>query len=296
VTSRDRTLIALGLGIALVVAAWFVVIQPKRNEASKLGSTMKSAQSQLDAARAQVAAGEAARSTYARNYAQLTRLGEAVPADDNVPSLIYQVQSAASAAKVDFRTLALNSGGTGSSAQPVSTPGGAAARANSAGATSSNGSTSGSAGSGGTHGSSSSSAAASAPSAPATQSATAALPPGATVGPAGFPVEPFTFTFRGNFFHLSDFLGRLERFVRATNKNVRVSGRLMTLNAISLGPGSSGFPQITASISATTYLVPSSQGLTGGGTASGPAGGGSTQVSTSSSGGSTTPAVATPPR
>jgi hypothetical protein len=294
VTSRDRTLIAVFLGIAMIVGAWFVVIQPKRNEASKLGSAIKSAQSKLDAARAQAAAGEAARSTYARNYAQLTRLGEAVPADDNVPSLIYQVQSAATAAKVDFRTLALNSGGSGSSAQPVSTPGGAAARANSAGSTSSNGSSSG-AGSGGTNGSSSSSAAASAPSAPATQSATAALPPGATVGPAGFPVEPFTFTFRGNFFHLSDFLGRLEHFVRATNQHVLVSGRLMTLNAISLAPGATGFPQITASISATTYLVPSSQGLTGGGAPS-RSGGASTQASASSSGGSTTPAVATPPR
>ena len=289
-TSRDRTLIAAFLAIAAIVAAWFMLIQPKRDEASKLGSAVSSAQNQLNGARAQVAAGEAARSAYAGNYAELTRLGEAVPADDDVPSLIFQVQSAATAAKVDFRTLALSSGGTpGSSPQPVSTPGGAASRANSAGSSSG-------AGSGGTKGSSSSSAAASAPSAPATQSATAALPPGATVGAAGFPVEPFTFTFRGNFFHLSDFLGRLERFVSATNRNVSVSGRLMTLNAISLGPGPTGFPQITASISATTYLVPSSQGITGGGTASGPAGGGSTQVSAPTSGGSTTPAVATPPR
>ena len=274
-TSRDRTLITVFVSIALVAAGWFMVIQPKRNEASKLGGQVSSAQSKLDAARQQVSAGEAARSAYARNYTQLTRLGEAVPADDNVPSLIFQVQSAASAANVDFRSLALSSGASGSGSspapsQPASTPAGGAARAGSA--------------------------AGSAPSTPATQSATAALPPGATVGPAGFPVEPFTFSFRGSFFHLSDFLGRLERFVRATNSNVSVSGRLMTLNAISLGPGPSGFPQITASISATTYLVPSGQGLTTGGSPSRPSSGSGTQVSAPASGSSTSPAVATPPR
>lgn len=274
-TSRDRTLITVFVSIALVAAGWFMVIQPKRNEASKLGGQVSSAQSKLDAARQQVSAGEAARSAYARNYTQLTRLGEAVPADDNVPSLIFQVQSAASAANVDFRSLALSSGASGSGSspapsQPASTPAGGAARAGSA--------------------------AGSAPSTPATQSATAALPPGATVGPAGFPVEPFTFSFRGSFFHLSDFLGRLERFVRATNSNVSVSGRLMTLNAISLGPGPSGFPQITASISATTYLVPSGQGLTTGGSPSSPSSGSGTQVSAPASGSSTSPAVATPPR
>ena len=36
--------------------------------------------------------------------------------------------------------------------------------------------------------------------APATQAAAAALPPGATVGAAGFPTMPFTFTFEGSFF------------------------------------------------------------------------------------------------
>ena len=91
------------------------------------------------------------------------------------------------------------------------------------------------------------------------------------MGPAGFPIEPFTFTFQGNFFHLSDFLGRVQRFVVANNKGVSVTGRLMTLNAISLGPGPSGFPQISASIAATTYLIPPTQGLTNGASAAGPA-------------------------
>lgn len=232
-TKRDRTVIAVVLAVAAIAAAWLLVVQPKRDKASKLASQITSVQSQLDQARSQVAQGEAARSAFSGSYTVLARLGEAVPADDNVPSLIYQIQNAATKARIDFDSLTLNGSG---SAAPAPAPAPAA-------------------------GSSSSAA----------QAVTATLPPGATVGPAGFPIEPFTFTFTGNFFHLSDFFGRLERFVVANNKNIAVSGRLMTLDAISLGPASSGFPTIAATVSATTYLLPSSEGLTAGATPLGPA-------------------------
>jgi hypothetical protein len=103
------------------------------------------------------------------------------------------------------------------------------------------------------------------------------------VGPAGFPIEPFTFTFQGNFFHLANFFHRLQRFVVATNKRVSISGRLMTLNSFSLQPASQGFPQITAQISATTFLVPASQGLLNGATPAGPSSSATQQVSTPAS-------------
>jgi type II secretory pathway pseudopilin PulG len=126
------------------------------------------------------------------------------------------------------------------------------------------------------------------------QSATATLPPGAAVGPAGLPTMPFTFTFQGSFFHLADFLGRLERFVLATNDKVSISGRLMSLNGINFAAGPQGFPQISATISATAYLVPASQGLTGGASPSGPAAG-STPQSVSGSTSSTSPTAAITP-
>ena len=231
-TARDRTVIVVVLALAAIVGSWLLVIQPKRNLASKLGDQVKSEQAQLDSVRAQVASGEAARRAYASSYTALVRLGEAVPADDNVPSLIVQVQGAASATDVDFRDVAL-APGTASSTLAPTTP------------------------------TSSSSA---------TQASTASLPPGATVGPAGFPIEPFSFTFQGNFFHLANFFGRLQRFVVATNQRVSVSGRLMTLNAITLGASPAGFPQIQAQISATTYLVPSAEGLVNGASPLGPTG------------------------
>ena len=84
------------------------MIQPKRDQASKLGNEITTAQSQLDQARQQVNAGLAAKSEFAKDYATIARLGEAVPADDNVPSLIVQLQHAASVTGVDFRALQLN--------------------------------------------------------------------------------------------------------------------------------------------------------------------------------------------
>jgi type II secretory pathway pseudopilin PulG len=237
-TARDRMMIIIVGLVAAIAGAWFFVIAPKRDEASKLAAQVTSVQTQLDSARAELAAGQAAKSAFGGSYTALVRLGEAVPADDNVPSLIFQLQGAASKANVDFRTLTVSGSSGGSTATITSLS--------------------------------------------ATQSATASLPPGAAVGAAGFPVEPFTFSFQGNFFHLSDFLGRIERFVVASNSHFYVSGRLMSLNAISLAAGPNGFPQITATISADTYLVPADQGVLNGATASGPAGGPGTGTQTAS--------------
>jgi type II secretory pathway pseudopilin PulG len=248
-SSRDRTVVAIVCAVVALVAPWVLVIQPKRDEAAKLHSQMSAQQSQLDAVRSQLAQGNAARTAFARSYTTLVRLGEAVPTDDNTPSLIYQLQAAAKATKVDFQSLTFNAGVGGASSTPAPTASGQPA---------------------------------------------ATLPPGATIGPAGFPVEPFTFTFQGNFFHLSSFLGRLQRFVVAGNQRLSVSGRLMTLNSINLGPGTGGFPQMTATISATTYLLPASQGLLNGATPAGPAPSTAQTVSTSSASGSA-PAVISAP-
>jgi type II secretory pathway pseudopilin PulG len=242
-TARDRNVLVIVAVLAALVGSFLLVIQPKRSQASKLKSQISTAQSQLDTARAQVAAAEAAKSSYSNYYSEVARLGEAVPADDNVPSLIYQLQSAANQTGVDFGSLVLGSSSSSSS------PTGALSAMQ--------------------------------------------LPPGATVGPANLPIEPFTFTFSGNFFHLADFFGRVDKFVVATANQIKVSGRLMSLNAITLGPGPKGFPQVAASISATTYLVPASEGLTAGANPLGPAASTAQPVSSGKSGASSSSPAAT---
>ncbi len=115
VTGRDRIVIMVVLAVGAVVAGWMLVVSPKRQQASTLGTQISAQQSQLDAARSQLAAGEAARSAFAGQYEQLAKLGEAVPPDDDVPSLIYQVQNAAQGAKVSFRGLQLGNSPAASS-------------------------------------------------------------------------------------------------------------------------------------------------------------------------------------
>jgi len=248
VTARDRTVILVVVAVAAIVAGWFFMVSPKRNQASSLSSQISSEQSQLDTVSSQVAAGKAAQTAFAGQYAQLARLGEAVPPDDDVPSLIYQVQSAAQVAGVTFTGLQLNPNS--------STP--------------SSSSSSGSSGSSSTNGVS-----------------TSSLPPGAGVGAAGLPTENFTFTLEGNFFHLANFFNRLENFVISRDNQLVISGRLMSLNAISLAPGGNGFPQINATISATTYIVPATEGPFDGATPAGPSPTPQTQASTSGSSTST---------
>jgi hypothetical protein len=248
VTARDRSVIVIVLAVAAIVVGWFFVVSPKRNQVSSLSSQISSEQSQLDTVSSQVAAGKAAQTAFAGQYAQLAKLGEAVPPDDDVPSLIYQVQSAAQAANVSFGGLQLNPGSSSSSTPSSS--------------------------SSGSSGSSSTASAAS-------------LPPGAGVGAAGLPTENFTFTLSGNFFHLANFFNRLENFVVSRNDQLLISGRLMTLNAINLAPGGNGFPQINATISATDYIVPATEGPFGGATPAGPAPSTQAQASTSGSSSST---------
>jgi type II secretory pathway pseudopilin PulG len=254
VTARDRIVLMVVVAVAAVAGCWLLVISPKRKQASSLGAQVTSLQSQLSTARGTVAKGLAARGAFAGDYEQLAKLGEALPQDDNVPSLIVQLQNAAAAAHVDFRSLQLTPAAAGSSPTP-----------------STSSTTPGSTGT--------------------STTSTAPLPPGAALGTAGFPTEQFTFSFTGNFFHLSDFFGRLQRFVVASKNHITVSGRLLSLNAISLAEGPKGFPQITATVSATTYMAPASTGLTDGATAAGPAGTPAAAASRGTSS-STTPAAA----
>ena len=115
--------------------------------------------------------------------------------------------------------------------------------------------------------------------------------PGAMVGTAGFSVMPLTFSFRGNFFNMSKFFSRLERFVTVDNSKINVTGRLLRVESVTLKPDTLGFPNLRAEIGATSYLTPDAQGLTAGATAAGPAGG--TTAAAPAPAGKATPATTT---
>jgi hypothetical protein len=116
---------------------------------------------------------------------------------------------------------------------------------------------------------------------------------------AGFTQMPFTFVFTGTFNDLYNLFTELNRFtVRGASGNLQVTGRLLTIQSAKLAPvttseaGKGGSELLTGTITATAYVLPASQGLTGGATPSAPAGG-TTSVSSSSSGASSPTAPAT---
>jgi type II secretory pathway component PulM len=297
VTARDRIVLIVVAAAAVLGGFYMLLLKPKREEASQLTQQVATAEQRVQAARAQLAAGQQARATYAVNYATVARLGKAVPTDDDVPSLVYQLDSTAEATGVDFRSVKLSAGAT-SPATAASQSSGAAAAATSdqsggekSAAEKANGEPSGQSGSAGA--APAPTGTTTSPAAP-TQAATAALPPGAVVGPAGLNTMPFTFSFEGDFFRLSDFLTRLERYIKPQGSAVDVRGRLLLVDGIALNAAGSGFPAMKASIAATAYLLPASQGLFDGATPEGPSVATPTQPVSDGSAAPTAPATVTP--
>jgi Pilus assembly protein, PilO len=229
VSPRQRILTAIAGALVVLGGFWFLALSPRFDKASELSDQVAKAQTRLTQAEAEAVSAQEAKKAYRRNYATVARLGKSVPVDDDVPSLVYQLDQAANATKVDFRTIKLGSAQSAAASQPAPKSG------------------------------------------TATQTAAATLPPGSSIGPAGFPSMPFSFTFKGNFFTLERFLRKLDSFTGVSGKHIRVGGRLLTLNGISLSAATEGFPHIKASISATAFLVPADEGLTGGATPATPA-------------------------
>jgi hypothetical protein len=118
VIRSPKILIPVLAAVAAVAAFYFLALSPKREESARLDTEIAAERAKLDQARDQAAAYELARANYRTNYTTLTRLGKAVPADDDVRSLLVQLNDAAEAAKVDFHSISVGSG-----AASAATPG-----------------------------------------------------------------------------------------------------------------------------------------------------------------------------
>ena len=95
VTRRNSMLLVAVAAVAAVGAYWMLVLSPKREEAVALDTQITAKQAALATAEAEVATYEQARKHYKANYSMVARLGKAVPADDDVRSLLVQVNAAA---------------------------------------------------------------------------------------------------------------------------------------------------------------------------------------------------------
>ena len=121
-TRRNTMLLVAVAAIAAVGAYWMLVLTPKREEAAALDTQITAKQAGLAQAEAEVASYEEARGAYKANYSLVARLGKAVPADDDVRSLMVQMNAVADKTKVDFRNINISAQGA-----PAAGPGAAPA-------------------------------------------------------------------------------------------------------------------------------------------------------------------------
>jgi hypothetical protein len=308
-TDRDRKIVLAIIPLLLIGVYWFLLLAPKRKEASKLETKVTAAQQAKDAALQQEASLNQAKARFASQYSEMVRLGKAIPTDVDMPSLLVQLESAAKGTGIEFGDIKAGqrvvatpatststtppSGTTGTSTTPssstassgsstTSTPnvaaggtpaatsfGKATESANNAAAT---GNAQAAQQSGLNPGDTATSTAAKSGGLPVGGgSAGTAAPTATTASQTGLDTVPLTFTFGGKFFNLADFFHRLKRFVHVANNKISVQGRLITIDSLKFTSSVQNFPSLEADVSATVYLSPKDGGTTAGATSQGPA-------------------------
>jgi hypothetical protein len=274
-TDRDRKIIFALIPLLVIGAYWFLLLAPKRQEASKVRDELTQAQGVRDTAQQKASQLAGAKRSFAADYATVIRLGKSIPTSVDMPSLLVQLDRASRGTGIKFANVKAGTRVASSTPAPASattTPGGTPGGGNS-GPTAPGAAPAQSAP--GQAAQSASGAVASANGSPAATAGGAADTTGAagaagTTAP-GLESVPLDFEFRGSFFQMANFFHRMKRFVRVANDKLVIRGRLMTIDSFTFD-SASGFPQIKAQVSATVYLAPKAQGVDAGATPQGPAG------------------------
>lgn len=129
-TGRDRIILIAVVVLAVLGGGWMLVVSPERKEASKLSTEVEAAKAQLAKAEGQLAGARTAQAQYASAYSSIVSLGKAVPAEPEVPSLIYQLAQASNQQQVDFNSItSASSSATAPGASSASSAASAAAAA-----------------------------------------------------------------------------------------------------------------------------------------------------------------------
>jgi hypothetical protein len=127
-TRRDRIVLMVVGAIVLLAAAYMLVLSPERKRASEMQAKVATARTQLSEAQSKLAEAQQAQRRYTAAYASIVSLGEAVPADREVPSLVYELDHASTKDSVNFEAItAGGSGSSGSSSASASTTSAASA-------------------------------------------------------------------------------------------------------------------------------------------------------------------------
>ena len=110
--TRSKLIIPVVVALAGAAAFWFLVLSPKREEIAKLNTDITQKESEAQQSEQQAALYAKAKDNSGRTTRPWSGSARRSPGDDDVRSLMYQIDDAASRAKVDFRSMSV----TGSAA------------------------------------------------------------------------------------------------------------------------------------------------------------------------------------
>src|SRR4051794_27486698 len=121
ITDRDRKILLALIPIVAIVGYWFLVLAPKRQEASKVKDQLTQAEQVRDTAQQKASQLSGAKRSFAADYATVIRLGKSIPASVDMPSLLVQLDRAARGTGIKFTDV--KTGDRTSSPAPASTTG-----------------------------------------------------------------------------------------------------------------------------------------------------------------------------
>jgi Tfp pilus assembly protein PilO len=122
VSRNTRILLAAVVAILAVGGFWKLALAPKRAQAADLAKQVATAQAQLAEQQSLLATYQGAQAQYKANYAEVVRLGKALPSDDDSRSLVVQLDAAAKRSGTDFDSIDVSASGSSPSTTTASTP------------------------------------------------------------------------------------------------------------------------------------------------------------------------------
>jgi len=101
--SRRMRFIAAGLGLlVIIVAAWFLLLSPVRQDIDLVSANIEQEQTKLTTAMAKLSQAEITRAEGQENQARLLELAKMVPSSQEIPSLMLQIQDLADQSGIEF--------------------------------------------------------------------------------------------------------------------------------------------------------------------------------------------------
>jgi hypothetical protein len=120
VKTTDRTILSVVAVVGLIAAFWFLILAPKRQEASDLDTQVSTLETSVAAQESDAAAAAQSKTDFKTNYKKLVTLGKAIPVDADTPSLLTQLQTLSDKSNVVFQSITLG-GASGGAAAPAAT-------------------------------------------------------------------------------------------------------------------------------------------------------------------------------